>query len=153
MAAKTRSNRRFLPIFRKILSSESSRQLKALKSWQSTKKVKTIVCCCSAVPPKRGYAVCTRDKIATISPIKIMRPIICPVTMLLSRGRVSIQKTSLHLIESQSHPGGPSIIRLIHKSCKAVKGAPMPSSTDVNTTITEDKFTVSWNWINFCRFS
>lgn len=39
--------------------------------------------------------------------------------------------------------GGPSIIMLIHKSCKAVNGALSPNKIDTKTTTTDETLTVS----------
>ncbi len=49
--------------------------------------------------------------------------------------------------------GGPSMMMLIHSSWRAVKGAAKPASREHSTTATDDRFTVSWNWMKRWKFS
>ena len=45
------------------------------------------------------------------------------------------------------------MMMLTHSSCNAVNGAARPLNSEASTTTTEDRFTVSWNWMNRWKFS
>ena len=98
--------------------------------------------------------LCAMNTTAMNAPETMMRSSMPRETMPASRrvGLRSIRLSRIGSIPSVS-AGGPSMMMLTHSSCNAVNGAARPLNSEASTTTTEDRFTVSWNWMNRWKFS